>query len=101
MQATANAITFQQLLDEGADMVLILAKAARCNWVAAKDLLLMFLAGRSLSPHDLQMASASFERLTPETAQRIVKFREQRAKLRAQDASPTNLAVFGSVIPPG
>jgi len=89
------------LLDEGADMVLILAKAARCNWVAAKDLLLMFLAGRSLSPHDLQMASASFERLTPETAQRIVKFREQRAKLKAQDAAPTNLAVFGSVIPPG
>ena len=46
------------------------------------------------------MASASFERLSPETAQRIVKFREQRAKLKAQDAAPTNLAVFGSVVPP-
>ena len=88
------------LLDEGAEMVLVLAKAARCSWIAAKDLLLMFLAGRSLSPHDLQMASASFERLSPETAQRIVKFREQRAKLKAQDAAPTNLAVFGSVVPP-
>jgi uncharacterized protein (DUF2336 family) len=89
------------LQDEGAEMVLVLAKAARCSWVAAKDLLLMFFAGRSLSPHDLQIASASFERLGPETAQRIVKFREQRAKLKAQDASPTNLAVFGSVVPPG
>jgi uncharacterized protein (DUF2336 family) len=89
------------LLDEGADMVLIFARAARCSWVTAKELLLMFSAGRSLSPHDLKSASSSFERLSPETAQRIVKFREQRTKLRAQDASPTNVAVFGSVVPPG
>jgi hypothetical protein len=82
-------------------MVLILARAARCPWVTAKELLLMFSAGRSLSPHDLKSAASSFERLSPETAQRIVKFREQRAKLRAQDASPTNVAVFGSVVPPG
>jgi uncharacterized protein (DUF2336 family) len=92
------------LLDEGADMVLILAKAARCSWVNAKELLLMFSAARALSPHDLKAASASFERLSPETAQRIVKFREQRAKLRAQTGaqgvSPTNLAVLGSVLPP-
>jgi uncharacterized protein (DUF2336 family) len=89
------------LLDEGVEMVLVLAKAARCTWVVAKDLLMMFLAGRSLSPHDLQAASASFERMSPETAQRIVKFREQRAKFKAQDAAATNLAVLGSVIPPG
>jgi len=89
------------LAEEGAEMVLTLAKAARCSWVAAKDLLMMFLAGRSLSPHDLQTASANFERLNPETALRIVKFREQRAKLKARDAASTNIAVFGSVIPPG
>lgn len=76
------------LIDEGADMVLVLAKAARCPWATAKELLLTFTAKRSLSPHDLSQASASFERLKPETAQSIINFREQRAKLRAQAKEP-------------
>jgi uncharacterized protein (DUF2336 family) len=72
------------LIDEGGDMVLILAKAARCSWVTTKDLLLMFAASRSISPADLSSAHASFERLSPETARRIVNFREERAKVRAR-----------------
>jgi len=76
------------LLDEGGDMVLILAKAARCSWVTTKELLLMFAAKRSMSPDDLSAAYASFERLSPETAKRIVNFREERARLRAQANPP-------------
>src|SRR5215813_5261350 len=49
------------LLDEGADMVLILAKAARCSWATARELLLMFAAKRTMSPDDLKSAAASFE----------------------------------------
>jgi len=77
------------LLDEGADMVLILAKAARCSWATAKELLLMFAAKRTMSPDDLKSAAASFERLTPETARRIIDFRGQRAQLRAERAAPS------------
>jgi uncharacterized protein (DUF2336 family) len=76
------------LLDEGGDMVLILAKAARCSWVTTKELLLMFAAQRSISPSDLSSAYASFERLSPETARRIVNFREERSRLRAQASPP-------------
>ena len=65
-------------------MVLILAKAARCSWATTRELLLMFAAKRSMSPSDLDAAYASFERLSPETARRIVNFREERARLRAQ-----------------
>jgi uncharacterized protein (DUF2336 family) len=72
------------LLDEGGDMVLILAKAARCSWPTTKELLLMFPANRSMSLGDLDAAYASFERLSPETARRIVNFREERARLRAR-----------------
>jgi hypothetical protein len=48
----------------------------------------MFAANRSMSLGDLDAAYASFERLSPETARRIVNFREERARLRAQ-ANPS------------
>jgi uncharacterized protein (DUF2336 family) len=72
------------LLDEGADMVLILAKAAGCSWFTTKEMLLMFAAKRTLSAHDLSAANARFERLSPETARRIITFREQRIRPRPQ-----------------
>jgi uncharacterized protein (DUF2336 family) len=65
----------QALADQGADMVLIFARASRCSWVTTKELLLQFAGKRGLSPDDLRRASSSFDRLSPETAQRIVKFR--------------------------
>ena len=69
------------LLEDGSGMVLILAKAAGCTWATAKELILTFAANRTLSKDDLNTAQASFERLSPETARRIVNFREKRAKL--------------------
>jgi hypothetical protein len=47
----------------------------------------MFAAKGTLSPDDLGRAAATFDRLQPETARRIVDFREQRARLRAQGAA--------------
>src|SRR5215813_7549503 len=47
------------LLDEGEDMVLLLAKAAGCSWTTARELLVMYAANRSLKPDDITLA---FER---------------------------------------
>ena len=47
------------LLDEGSEIVLLLAKAAGCSWVTARELLQMYAAKRSLTRDDLAQA---FER---------------------------------------
>ena len=74
------------LIDKGTETVLILAKAAGCSWATAKAMLLMHSAGRGLSQQDLESASAAFERLKRETAQRVIKFYEQRSKPVAEGA---------------
>ena len=71
------------LLDEGADMALILAKAAGCSRTTARAILLMQAAGRGMSAPDLDKALASFDRLGVETARRVLDFYEQRRKSRA------------------
>ena len=62
------------LLDENADMVLILVRAAQCSWTTAKALLLMQAADRGIAAQDLDRALRSFQRLTSETAQRVLEF---------------------------
>ena len=71
------------LLDEGEDMVLVLARAAGCSWATAKQLLMMYAAKRTLQPDDLSRAYERYERLSPATAQRVVQFHQRRAKRRA------------------
>jgi uncharacterized protein (DUF2336 family) len=66
------------LLDPGPDMVLILAKAARCCWSTTKTLLRMTAAGRKLSPMDLDQAMRHFERLQVRTAERAIEFYKAR-----------------------
>jgi uncharacterized protein (DUF2336 family) len=75
------------LIDKGAESVLILAKAANCSWTTTKAILIMQAAGRGLSQQDLDKACTAFERLSRETAQRVVKFYERRSKLAAEKAS--------------
>jgi uncharacterized protein (DUF2336 family) len=75
------------LIDKGAESVLILAKAANCSWTTTKAILVMQSAGRGLSQQDLDKACTAFERLSRETAQRVVKFYERRSKLAAGKAS--------------
>jgi uncharacterized protein (DUF2336 family) len=83
------ALVERALLDDGAGMVLILAKASGCSWPTAKELMLTFATNRALSKDDLTTAEASFQRLSPETARRIVNMREKRAKLGVDSQKPT------------
>lgn len=66
------------LLDERPDMVLILAKAAGCSRTTTKAILLMQAAGRGMSEADLERALASFDRLSPKTAKRVLEFYDRR-----------------------
>ena len=72
------------LLDEGSEIVLLLAKAAGCSWVTARELLRMYAAKRSLTPDDLAQAFERYKKLTQETARNIVQFHERRTKQRSQ-----------------
>jgi hypothetical protein len=71
------------LLDEGEDIVLLLAKAAGCSWTTARELLLMYVANRSLRPDDITRAFERYRKLN-ETARNIVAFYERRMVLRAK-----------------
>src|SRR6185437_5044745 len=75
------------LLDEGEDMVLLLAKAAGCSWTTARELLLMYAANRSLKPDDITLAFERYRKLSQQTARNIVAFYERRLKLRAKSKS--------------
>ena len=70
------------LLDEGEDMILVLAKAAGCSWSTVSELLLMYAAGRRLQPDDLPQACERYRKLSQETAHNIVKFHTRHVKLR-------------------
>jgi uncharacterized protein (DUF2336 family) len=62
------------LLDDNADMVLILIRAAQCSWTTAKAILLMQAADRGIAAQDLDRALRSFQRLGTETARRVLEF---------------------------
>ncbi len=81
------------LLDEGADMILILAKAAGCSWTTAKELLVMYHAKRNFKPDDLTRAFERYKMLSQQTARNIVKFHGRRKKLRAQENAQAENAV--------
>jgi uncharacterized protein (DUF2336 family) len=70
------------LLDEGEDMLLLLAKAAGCSWTTAREMLVMFVANRNLQPDDITVAFERYRKLSQQTARNIVTFYERRMKLR-------------------
>lgn len=80
------------LVDSGEDMLLILAKAAGCSWVTASELLQMQTAGRGLTADDLRDSSERYRKLQPETARNILRFHEQRIKLRAEEIEQESYA---------
>jgi len=65
------------LIDDGSDMVLILARAANLSRATVKALLMMHAGGRGLSEQDLEHALASFDRLKSKTAKRVLEFYEK------------------------
>lgn len=66
------------LLDDGGDAVLLLAKAAGCAWVTARELLELRDAERHLSPEDLRRYAEQYRKLKTATARSVLRFREQR-----------------------
>lgn len=66
------------VLDENPDILLILARAANCSRLTTKALLLMRVAGRGMSAHDIEAALASFDRLGAATANRIIDYYVRR-----------------------
>src|SRR6185312_14482691 len=70
------------LLDEGEDMLLLLAKAAGCSWTTAREMLVMYAANRNLQPDDITVAFERYRKLSPQTARNIITFYQKRMKLR-------------------
>ena len=60
------------------DFALILAKAAGLSWPTAKQICTLRRKAFSLSPQAMDTARRSFERLLPTTAQRLVRFYNDR-----------------------
>ncbi len=71
------------LLDQGEDMILVLAKAAGCSWSTARELLLMYAARRRLQPDDLALAFERYKKLGQETSRNVVAFYKKRLALHA------------------
>jgi uncharacterized protein (DUF2336 family) len=59
---------------ERPDPILILCKAAGYSWPTARDIMLARLGNRGKGAPTLDAASANFERLSPSTAKRVVRF---------------------------
>jgi uncharacterized protein (DUF2336 family) len=73
------------LLDDGNEMLIVLAKAADCSWTTTRELLLMQTAGRNLTPDDLRGELERYRTLSRETARSIINFRERRIKMQVQE----------------
>jgi len=67
--------TFQ---GDNGDMALVVARAAGFSWPTAKQILLLQSAAGSLSEQDMAKAKDNFEKLQPQTAQRVVRFYQVR-----------------------
>jgi uncharacterized protein (DUF2336 family) len=83
------------LLDPGAEIVLILAKVAGLSATTTKAILLLRAADRGMSAKDLDQVLASFHRLQPETARRVLSFFRTRVKKPAAPVIRLAVAVNG------
>jgi uncharacterized protein (DUF2336 family) len=81
------------LLDENPDILLILARAANCSRLTAKALLLMRAADRGMSPHDVDAALTSFDRISTGTAKRVIDYYVTRYKTGDEATKPRFPAV--------
>ena len=90
------------LVDQGEDMILLLAKAAGCSWTTTRELLLMYAANRNLAPDDITRAFERYKKLSRATAQNIVSFHERYVtpRVQAEGAAPESLAADESPLVP-
>lgn len=68
--------------------VQMIAKVACCSWATVKALLLMKVADRGMSKHDLDRARVKFEELEWRTAKRVLEFYEARRHMLARAPLP-------------
>lgn len=66
------------LVDRNPEIVLVLAKAAGCSRFTVKSLLLMKVAERGMSTHDLEQTLDTYEKLSVESAQRVLRYYAER-----------------------
>ncbi len=91
-------IVERALIDEGEDMVLVLARAAGCSWATTKELLAMYAAGRKLGPDEMGRSYERFEQLSRETAQSVVDYHLRRMdRLNALTERAANAAARESM----
>jgi uncharacterized protein (DUF2336 family) len=67
------------LLQERAEMVLVIAKAVGFSWSTVKAVLTARAAARGIASNEIEHCLASFERLKPSTAQQVLKFHRSRS----------------------
>lgn len=75
---TPIEVVERALLDPGTEIVLILAKVAGLSAATTRAVLLLRASERGLSAEDLDEALATYERLQPETARRVLGFFRMR-----------------------
>jgi uncharacterized protein (DUF2336 family) len=92
---TPFEVVERALLDPGAELVLVLAKAAGLSPATTRVILLLRAADRGISSDAIGKALASFERLQTEAAQRVLSFFRARAKMPAEPGAPPALAGNG------
>jgi uncharacterized protein (DUF2336 family) len=88
------------LLDQGEDLVLILARAAGCSWITARALLSMQVAKRHLAPGDLSRAFKRYSKLRQETARNIVSFYGRRMMPVSTSAAAPRKPATAEVVHP-
>jgi uncharacterized protein (DUF2336 family) len=82
------------LLDEGEDMVLLLARAAGCSWTTTRELLTMYAANRKLSADELTRSFERFSSLSRKTAQSIVAFQAHGGRRDGGEAGDADVALL-------
>lgn len=83
------------LLDPGTEIALILAKVAGLSAATTRAILSLRANDRGMSEEDLEAALATFARLQPDTARRVLGFFRMRANEPAEPDGRLPLAING------
>ena len=77
------------MVQNRADLLLLLAKAIGLSWDTTKAILLLRAGRRGISPNELEQSLASFSRLRQETARKALQFHRlrERASILKPDRS--------------
>jgi uncharacterized protein (DUF2336 family) len=89
MCETPIDVVERALLDPGTEIALILAKVAELSATTTRAVLLLRSSECGLSADDLDEALATYDRLQPETARRVLGFFRTRTKIPVELASST------------